>query len=114
MATLAAILLWVAFVPGSTIDQLARPVSIEIENMPPGYELASVEPSAVDVTFEGRRRDVYLLNSDKLRVKLDAILVQLGRRTFQLSPEQIEVPDDLAVVDIAPRKVRLSIRRVEG
>ncbi len=110
----AATLLWVAFVPGSSIDQLSRPVPIEIANMPAGYEVTAVEPAAVDVTFEGRRRDVYLVNPAKLHVKLDAILVQLGRRTFQLSTDQVEAPDGLAVVGVEPRKVRLSVRRIDA
>ena len=113
VSVLAALLLWLAFVPGSTVDQLSRPVDIEVANLPPGFELAGVEPPAVDVTFEGRRRDVYLATPSSLSVRIDAILVQLGRRTFQLAADQVEHPDELSVVDIAPGKVRISVRRVE-
>ncbi len=109
----AAVLLWLAVVPGSAVDRLSRPVEIEVDNLPPGYELAGVEPPAVEVTFEGRRRDVYLATAGSLRVRIDAILVQLGRRTFQVGADQVVHPDEVSVVDIAPGKVRLSVRRVE-
>ncbi|MDJ0847960.1 MAG: diadenylate cyclase [Myxococcota bacterium] len=113
VSVLAAGILWVAVVPGSAVDRVSRPVSIEVANLPPGFELSGVEPPAVEVTFEGRRRDVFLATPSSMSVRIDAILVQLGRRTFQLDADQVVHPDELSVVDIAPGKVRLSVRRVE-
>ena len=42
------------------------------------------------------------------------LLVQLGRRTFELSSEHVDHPDALAVSAISPRKVRLHVKAADG
>lgn len=110
LATGASIGLWVLLVPGSTVGQFQRRVPVEIENLPDGYALESIEPTEVDVVFQGRRRDVYLaLQQAKLSLHVDALLVQLGRRSFDVGPGDVRHPDGLVPLSVSPSKIKLNV-----
>ena len=101
--------LWLHTVPGATLERSSKAVSIVIDNVPEGYRVSAIDPPAVDVEFEGLRRDLVLAGSEALHVRVDGVLVQQGRRTFALAPEQVEHPPELRVVGIAPMQVKLKI-----
>jgi uncharacterized protein (TIGR00159 family) len=101
---------WALLIPGSAVVQVERPARVRVENLPAGYELESVDPPELTVTVSGRRRDLYFLDADSLEVRLDALLVELGRRTFQISEDEVKHPDGLSVVHIDPTQVVLSVR----
>ena len=101
--------LWYIAIPGGALETMDRRVPIVVENLPDGYRLVSVSPSDVAVRFEGRRRDLYLASATDLAVEVDALLVQLGRRTFSLSLDQVKSPEEIRPVSIEPAQVKLSI-----
>ncbi len=101
--------LWLHTVPGATLDRSSKAIPIVIDNLPEGYRVSSIDPPAVDVEFEGLRRDLVLAGSEELRIRIDGTLVQQGRRTFALAPEQVEHPPTLRVVGIEPLRVKLKI-----
>lgn len=101
--------LWLHTVPGATLERSSRAIPIVVENMPEGYRVSAIDPPAVDVEFEGLRRDLVLSGSEELHVRVDGVLVQQGRRTFAIAPEQVEHPPELRVVGIEQAQVRLKI-----
>jgi uncharacterized protein (TIGR00159 family) len=113
ISILLAALLWVMFVPGSSVTAVTHRVPVLVDNLPRGYVLEEIDPPEVEVTLEGRRRDAYLVNRASLGVRLDALLVKLGRRTFEITPANLEHPPTLTVVQVAPDHVRLSVRQEE-
>lgn len=113
ISILLAALLWVVFVPGSSVTAVTHRVPVQVDNLPRGYVLEEIDPPEIEVTLEGRRRDAYLVNRASLGVRLDALLVKLGRRTFEITPANLEHPPSLTVVHVAPDHVRLSVRREE-
>ena len=102
--------LWYVAIPGAAIETASLPVPVVVENMPEGYHLVKVEPERVQVRFEGRRRDLYLAGSSDVSIEIDALLAQLGRRTFTLSLDQVRSPESIRPVGIALEKVRLSFK----
>ena len=104
-----AIGLWYVAIPGGALETVDRRVPIVVENLPEGYRLVSVSPSDVAVRFEGRRRDLYLASATDLAVEVDALLVQLGRRTFSLSLDQVRSPEEVRPVSIEPARIKLSV-----
>ena len=106
--------LWFLLGPGSAVVELQRSAPVVVENLPDGYVLRGVEPSEVRVTLSGRRRDLYLSDAAELRLPIDALLVQLGRRTFEVAPNQVDHPRGLRVLDVEPGRVRLSVERSNG
>ena len=101
--------LWYIAIPGGALETVDRRVPIVVENLPEGYRLVSVSPSDVAVRFEGRRRDLYMASATELAVEVDALLVQLGRRTFSLNLDQVKSPEEVRPVSIDPAQVKLSI-----
>ena len=102
---------WLAFVPGSTVDQVTQSVPVVVENMPAGYVLVQVEPDEVEVTLAGPRRELLLAQTADFQVTINALLVKFGRRTFAVSPKAVRHPTDLKVLAVKPEKVRLSVRK---
>jgi uncharacterized protein (TIGR00159 family) len=114
MASAGAAILWLVFVAGSGLVEVARPAAVVVDNLPEGWVLESVEPEEVQALVEGPRRDLYLAGDDELSVHVDALLVQLGRRTFTLSEEAVNHPPGLRILGLEPERVRLSVTRSEG
>lgn len=109
LAAGAASLMWVMLVAGEGVVEVERSAAVMVENLPEGYVLERVDPPRVQVVAEGRRRDL-LLEDDGFRVRLDAVLVQLGRRTFAISPASVEHPEGIRILDVDPERVRLSVQ----
>jgi hypothetical protein len=103
--------IWYVAVPGGAVETIERRVSVKVENLPEGFELVSVEPADVAIRLEGPRRDLYMAGSDDLFVRVDALLVQLGRRTFTLELDQIQSPEGIHALSVEPDKVRLSVKK---
>jgi diadenylate cyclase len=114
LALLLTLALWYVAVPGAALQRVTYPVDVSIENLPDGYILESTTPAAVQVTVEGRRRDLHLGNRGKVSVRIDAFLAQLGRRTFEIGPDEFIHPPELDLIRIEPSKVRISIERPEN
>ena len=97
-------------VPGSTFDRSSKAIPIVVENLPEGYRVAEIEPEAIDVVFEGRKRDLVLARGgEELQVRVEGERASPGRRTISIDEEHVEHPPELEVVAIEPVKVRLAI-----
>ena len=103
--------LWYVAISGAAVETAQRSVSVVVQNLPEGYELVSVEPSQVNVRFTGRRRDLYLAGASDMTLRIDALLVQLGRRTFELSLDQVRAPEQIQPISLDPTKVILSVKK---
>ena len=103
--------LWFVTVPGATITQHTRTAAVVVDNLPDGYSIDSIEPPHLEVVVEGPRRNLYLSGNQELVAHIDALLVQLGRRTFQINEEQIIVPNGLSVSKVSPKQVRISVTK---
>jgi uncharacterized protein (TIGR00159 family) len=84
LALLLTLALWYVAVPGAALQRVSYPV-------------------------EGRGRDLHLGNRGKVSVRIDAFLAQLGRRTFEIGPDELDHPPELEVIGVEPGKVRISI-----
>ncbi len=111
LALLIAGLLWSLAVPGGTWVEVERQVPVAVNGIPPDYELDGVDPPVARVTLAGRRRDLFLLPKDQLKVRVDANLVDLGRRSFPLSPAAVQHPEGVEVRSIEPERVKIRVRK---
>ena len=108
-AVALAVVAWFVFASGSQIVQRTVPVPVMVENIHPSFTVEGIEPKDVSVTVTGLRRDVYLLDPSTLEVRVDAFLIGFGRRTFEVSSNNVSHPRDLTVLGIEPRRVTLSV-----
>ena len=105
--------LWYAVVPGSRPVQRTYPVEVHVSNLPPNLVLDDVKPPEISVTLSGMRREFFLFNPRLLRVNLDARLATAGRRTLQVADRDVRYPKSLALENIEPASVRISVRPAE-
>jgi hypothetical protein len=101
--------LWVHSIPGGVMDRGSKAVPIAVTNLPEGYRVESIEPPSIEVEFEGRRRDLALAPTDEFEVRVDADLVDQGRRTFSVGEDHVAHPESLRIVGLEPVKIRLNI-----
>jgi hypothetical protein len=113
-AIAAALVLWMVFVPGSAVSEETVAAPVLLSNLPNDLELESVEPSTIDVTLRGLRRDLVLARRGEVSIRIDAYLSRLGRRTFAVSTQDVVKPDAISVVAIEPERILLSLRPVEA
>ena len=114
LAAAGALALWVVFVPGSALTEVTVPAEVTVTNLPDDLELESVEPTEVQVTLRGLRRDLVLSEPDQVGVRLDAYLARMGRRTFALEEDSVRRPEGLDVVAVHPERVKVSLRPAGG
>ncbi len=102
--------LWLLVVPGSEMAETTLDVPVAIANLPEGYSLASVTPPRVTVGVTGVRWRLFVLEPSDVTVSVDALLAQLGRRTFDLTPQSVRVPPGLTATVVRPDHVSLELR----
>jgi uncharacterized protein (TIGR00159 family) len=110
VSLVTAALLWAVFVPGSNPTEVTLPIPVEINGLPSELNLDEIEPPQVTATFSGKRRDLFFLDSGALRLRVDASLAKIGRRTFELSERNVSHPTGMVLTDLRPDRVRISVR----
>jgi uncharacterized protein (TIGR00159 family) len=110
LAAAGALALWLVFVPGSALTEMTVPASVTVTNLPDDLELESVDPTEIQVTLRGIRRDLVLSDPDQVAVRVDAYLARFGRRTFAISEDSVRRPDGLDVVALNTKQVKVSLR----
>lgn len=111
VALSVAIGFWYIFVPGSKTIEITYQIPIKLENLAPDLQIEDLQPPAVSATFAGPRRAFYLFDPKKLKVTVDVSLAELGRRTFNLSEQNVRYPKDLTLQELSPSTLKLSVKK---
>ena len=114
LAAAGALALWFVFVPGSALTEVTVPAAVKVTNLPDDLELESVEPTEVQVTLRGLRRELVLSEPDQVTVRVDGFLARMGRRTFAIAEDSVRRPEALDVVAVHPDRVKVSLRPAAG
>lgn len=114
MALAGTLLLWMVLVPGYDLTERSVTATIEVENLPAEFELETIEPRDIDVTLRGLRRDLSRVEEEPVKIVIDAYLSRFGRRTFMISPQDVRVPETVAVLAVKPSKIKISVEPIEG
>lgn len=106
-----AIGLWYVLVPGSEKIEATYNVPVAVDNLPHDLTLDSVKPDRVQATLVGPKRAFYLFDPTKLKVTVDASLIDSGRRTFRITEQNLSFPKDLNLQDLTPTTLQISVSR---
>jgi hypothetical protein len=88
------------------------PARVTIANAPADLEVEIIEPTEVEVTLSGMRRDFYLFDPNRLELNIDARNAKVGRRTYSVNDRQVRfVPAALTPQAVDPASVRIALRR---
>jgi hypothetical protein len=107
-----AIGFWYIFVPGSKTVQVSYRIPVSVENLPADLRVEEIEPPVVNATFSGPRRAFYLFDARKIRVAIDVSMADLGRRTFNISEQNIRYPKELTLQELNPSTLKLSVKKI--
>ena len=102
---------WLVFVP---VEEAVLQVRVDVENVPKGYALTDVSPREVEVEVAGPRRAMLLASNADFQVVIDADLVRLQRRTFEVSSQSVRHATGLEIKSIKPDKVKLAVQKTQG
>ena len=83
--------LWLLVIPGAGVVEVQRDVPVSVTHTPKGHAIELIDPPRVRVTLAGRRTTLFLPSAEP-RVLLDGLQIRLGRRLFDLSRSDVEVP----------------------
>jgi diadenylate cyclase len=106
--------LWYALVPGARTVQRQYSVPVSTVNLPADFELDNIDPTDVEVTLRGPARAFYLFNQQQLAVTIDVTLAQLGRRTFEITEQNVRRPQPLVVERTDPSAVKIAVKKKPG
>lgn len=101
-----AIALWVAVAGEETVERGLR-VPLELQQFPSGLELIDEPPALVDVRVRGTSGALALTVPGEITAAIDLRGARVGRRLYQLTPEQVRVPFGVEVVQITPATIAL-------
>ena len=99
---------WLVFVP---VEEAVLQVRVDVENVPEGYALTDVSPQEVEVEVAGPRWAMLLASNADLQIVIDADLVRLQRRTFEVSAQSVRHATGLKIKSIKPEKVKLTVQK---
>jgi len=102
--------LWVYGAPSDGFDRGSKVVPVVIHNLPEGYRVASIDPPAIEVEFEGRARDLMMAPTGEFHVRVDADRVAAGDGSLTIDAREVEHPPELRIVGLDPREIRLELR----
>lgn len=101
-----AVLLWL-FVSGDETVERGLRVPLEFQQFPDGLEMLGDPPSVVDVRVRGASAVLSRVGAGDIVAQLDLKAARVGRRLYQMSPEQVRVPFGVQVVQVTPPSVAL-------
>jgi diadenylate cyclase len=104
---LIAVLFWLA-VARSPVAEIEMRVPIEFHNLPDNLEIDSASFTEAQIRVRGPQRIIHRLQPGDVRAEINLAKVRPGERTFDLTGQQIHVPQDLEVVQIIPGQFHLS------
>ena len=102
-----ALLLWL-FVSGDETVERGLRVPLEFQQFPAGVEMMGEAPSLIDVRVRGGSSTLSRLGSGDIVAQLDLKAARVGRRLYQITPEQVRVPFGVQVVQVTPPTIVLA------
>ena len=115
LALVIAILVW--FVLSGQrrerISERSYRIPLSIVNIPPRTLIASPLASAVDVRVRGPFTALRQLEPEKLEAVVDLLNAPRGEREYRLTPEDVNVPQEVEVISIVPQEVKILLDGIE-
>jgi uncharacterized protein (TIGR00159 family) len=108
-ALAAAVLLWYLVVHESSTEYRTFMVSPSTVGLGEGLTVTATEPSAVRVVVSGPRRSFYLMDDEDVEIVVRLFDRDPGTHDFWLTVTDVSLPEDLAIVNIVPRLVRVTV-----
>lgn len=87
-------------------------IPLSVINIPPRTLISSALPPGVDVRVRGPFTALRQLEPEQLEAVIDLRNARTGEHVYRLSAEDINVPSEVEVIDLAPQQVPVSLDRI--
>ena len=102
---------WYVFVPGAKTIQVNYKIPVSVQNLPAHLAIEEIQPAEVNATFNGPRRAFYLFDLRKTKVTVDVTMAEMGRRTFNISEQNLRYPKELTLEELRPTTIRVLVKK---
>ena len=102
-----AVGLWWA-VSHDPVAEVEVTVPIEFHKIPTNLEISSVNIPEAQVRVRGPERVIHGTRAQEVHVEVELGDVKPGERTFDLTAQQVHLPNELEVTQVVPSQVRLA------
>jgi YbbR domain-containing protein len=106
-----AILVWFVFSAQQRerISERSYRIPLSVANVPARTLIASPLPPTIEVRLRGPFTALRQLDPGKLEAVIDLTGAPRGERIYRLDPEDINVPQQVEVIAIAPSEIRVAL-----
>jgi YbbR domain-containing protein len=94
------------------ISERSYRIPLSVVNVPPGTMIVSPLPDAIDVRVRGAFTPLRGLEPGKLEAVVDLADAVPGQKRYALAPADINVPQEVEVIAIAPAEIRFVLDAV--
>ncbi|MDQ5859239.1 MAG: CdaR family protein, partial [Acidobacteriota bacterium] len=94
------------------ISERSYRIPLSLINIPDRTMVASPLPGGVDVRVRGPFTALRQLEPEKLEAVIDLQSAPAGERLYRFAPEDINVPPEVEIIEIAPAEVRVALDRI--
>lgn len=111
LALAIAMLVWFVFSAQQRerISERTYRIPLSVANVPAGTLIASPLPATIEVRLRGPFTALRQLDPGKLEAVIDLTGASRGERIYRLDPEDINVPQQVEVIAIAPSEIRVAL-----
>lgn len=95
-----------------TVQRVFENVPVEYRQLPEGWVLESVEPSALQVTLKGPERAFQEVSAAQLRAAFDLKKIQEGFQELEVTDERLNLPEGVSIAHVDSPTVQLNAHRV--
>jgi hypothetical protein len=103
--------LWRAIAPDEDPAEVTERVPIEFRDIPQQLEIGSVSSPEAQVRVRGPEQMIRELRPTDIHADLELKDAEPGEHTFVLTAQQIHLPRDLTVVQVAPGRVTVIMEK---
>lgn len=106
-----AAVLWLVLVVQAGFVSKDFVAPVEVRQLPVGYEVTQILPSAVQLSLNGADNDISFVQDKDVSIRIDLPAIQEGVHTIKLTEAQVEYPNYLDLTRILPDKIKITVRK---
>jgi YbbR domain-containing protein len=111
ISLILAIILWV-FVKSKSGGEVGLVVPLEFYRVPSNVIVTQVSDEAINVRVNGSFMQLERLPSREIRARIDLSRARPGTNSFDILPDNFNIPRGLKVTQISPSSVKVELDRV--
>jgi YbbR domain-containing protein len=105
-----ATLLWLVVAGDRVVERVLR-LPLEFQNLPLGLEIVTEMPDALDVRLRGSSGTLGGIRPVDASVVVDLRTARVGRRLFNITPREVDVPYGVQVVQVNPAALAIDFEK---